>query len=428
MSKNSCLPAVASKPPCAGLKRTACLLVPLWALCAAPSTLSAQPGQDAAYQAKREHAAELFNQGRRLDALPLLEDLVKANPKDGQMLVALAACLVEHAATLGDLEAAGKERLRARELLDRASDVGNTSTLAQNLSQLLKELPENGAIEFSGDPAVEAAMRAGEAAFSRRDFPVAIKNYSKALELDPRNYTAALFIANSYDRQNQFGRGAEWYERAIRLDQNIETAYRYYADMLAKQGEMSRARTLLIQAAVAEPYNRMVWRELRAWATLNNTHINEIFVAIPAPLKDQPAGFREPAEIAAAWRAYRTASGSWRNGGEEFKTRFPGEKQYRHSLPEEAEALTAAAQLLKKLSAGESTAELVGNDPNATLLLRLYDAGLIEPYVLFSLGDRGIARDYGGYRAENRGKLQQYMDEFVVPPVDHPRLSAHPGG
>ena len=161
----------------------------------------AQTGADTAYDAKRQKAENFFLQGKRLEALPLLEELVKTNPKDDAMLVALAACLVDHAATLSDQESAGKERLRARDLLDNAWDLGNTSTLAMNLSQLLRQLPESGAIKFSDNPQVEQAMRAGEAAFSRRDFDEALQNYSNALKLEPNNYSAALFTANTYDKQ-----------------------------------------------------------------------------------------------------------------------------------------------------------------------------------------------------------------------------------
>jgi len=59
---------------------------------------------------------------------------------------------------------------------------------------------------------------------------------------------------------------------------------------------------------------------------------------------------------------------------------------------------------------------LIGSDQSLGLLRKLYQAGLIEPYVLFSLGDAGIASDYEGFRAQNRHRLEQYLDEFVVPP------------
>jgi tetratricopeptide (TPR) repeat protein len=402
------------------IHKTSFLLLVILNFCAValclPQQTAPSPAPDTAYQAKRQRAVDLFDQGKRLEALPLVEELVKANARDAEMLVVLAACLVDHAATLTDQAAAGKERLRARDLLDNAWKLGNTSTLAMNLSQLLKELPEGGAIKFSDNPQVEQVMEAGEAAFSQRNFDEAIKDYSKALELDPKNYTAALFIGNTYDKQNQFSQGAEWYQRAIQLDPDTETAYRYYADMLAKQGAMAKARTMLIHAAVAEPYNRIVWRELKAWAALNKTHINEVFVAVPAPPQNQPSGFHEPPEISTVWQAYRDVSASWKKG-EEFKKHFPQEKEYRHSLMEETDALTAAAQLIKKLANDNKTSGLLAGEASLGRLLRLYDANLIEPYVLFSLGDQDIAQDYRPYRAKNRDKLEEYMDKFVVPPI-----------
>jgi hypothetical protein len=177
---------------------------------------------------------------------------------------------------------------------------------------------------------------------------------------------------------------------------------------------------MLIQAAVAEPYNRVVWRELQAWATLNNTQINLIYVGIPAAPKDgEAAGVKlnpkKPPVLSTAWDAYQAVRTNWQQGGE-FKKRFPEEKEYRHTLAEESEALIAVAKVLEKLEDKEA-AELLTNDAALTLLLKLHHGGLIEPYVLFSLGDAGIARDYAAYRAGNRKKLEEYMDRFVVPPA-----------
>jgi tetratricopeptide (TPR) repeat protein len=370
---------------------------PLFFLCGA-LCLTAQPLD---YRAQRQKASELFEQGRRLEALPLLEELVRANPKDAAMLVAFAASLVEHAATLPGQEEAGQERLRARDLLDRAWELGDTSALAMNLSQLLKQLPATGAIKFSDDAQVDRVMREGEAAFSRRQYEEARRNYARALELEPSNYSAALFIGNTYDRQQEFAKSAEWYERAIQLAPNVETAYRYYADMLAKQGDMAKARTMLIHAAVAEPYNRIVWRELNAWAALNKTRITQVLIGVPA----EQAG-----EISAIWRPYWEVKARWQRGGE-FHKHFPEENQYRHSLPEEVEALAATAD--RFLSSDREGA--VQPNPSFDLLLKLRRAGMVPAYVLFSLGDSGIARDYDSFRAKNREALKEYLDKFVVP-------------
>ena len=385
----------------------------LMIVCLSPR-LGAQATPDASYRSERQKAAELFNQGKRLEALPLLEQLVKANSRDDEMLVELAASLVDHAATLVDREASGKERLRARGLLERARDLGNTSSMALNLLQLLEQVTEGGDIRFSDDPRVDAALRAGEAAFSQRDFDDAIKDYGKALELQPENYSAALFLGNAYDRKNEAAKAAAWYERAIELDPDVETAYRYYADMLARQHDLARARVMLIHAAVAEPYNRIVWRELHAWATLNRTQINFVYVGIPPAQTAPRIDGRQPDDLAAAWDAYYAVRDRWQNGGE-FQRRFPEEKQYRHSLAEESEALTAAAKVLEKLEADRKNAGQVDSNTGLVLLLKLHEAGLIEPYVLFSLGDPGIARDYIPYRVHNRERLEEYMDKFVVP-------------
>jgi tetratricopeptide (TPR) repeat protein len=371
----------------------------------------AQTGPDAADQANRRKALTLFKNGQRFEALPLLTDLATADAKDEVVLVELAACLIDHAATLPDQQAAGKERLHARELLNRAWELGDTSTLALNLSQLLNQLPESGAIKFSDNAQADQAIRAGEAAFSRRDFAQALKDYTKALEWEPRSYTATLFIANTYDRQRADSEAAEWYERAIRLDPDIETAYRYYADLLAKQGDMAKSRRMLVEALVAEPYNRIVWRELRAWASLNHTHIHEVYVSIPpAPAPETAHG----ADLAPAWRVYHAVRTDWQHGT--FAKRFPQEKEYRHSLAEESEALAAAADQVQRAMAVQDAGGAASSDQTLALLLRLHKSGFLEAYILLSLGDTGIARDYASYRGKNREKLEQYLDQFVVPP------------
>ena len=366
---------------------------------------------------KRQKAVALFGQGKRLDALPLLEDLAQKNPQDAELLVDLAASLIDHAATRTDQEAAAKERFRARDLVQKAWESGNTSPLAENLRQLLRDLPANGAIRFSDNPVVEQVMIAGEAAFARRDFDEALAVYAKALELEPTNYSASLFTANTYDRKNDFARASFWYERTMSLDPDVETAFRYYADMLAKQGDMAKARDMLIHAAVAEPYNKIVWREIRAWALINNTAFNLVFLPIPLVAKQsiQTASSGQPPQLVSAWRAYHAVIADWRKGGK-FAKQFPQEP-YRHSLPEESEALTAAAKVLQTLRQDQTSADLVTGSTVAALLLKLDDVGLIEPYVLFSLGDDGIVRDYKAYRAANRSKLQEYMDKFVMPPA-----------
>src|SRR5262249_47789317 len=172
----------------------------------------AQTGNsDQSYKAERQKAIDLFNENKYLEALPLFEDLIKQNPQDAEARLGLASCLLSQAATLENDAAAIKERLRAREMLLKARELGNNSTLLQNLLQLI---PEDGRIAYSKNP-VDQAMQKGEAAFARNDYAEAVKNYSKALELDPTNYSAALFVGDSYFGAKNWAKAGEWYEKAI---------------------------------------------------------------------------------------------------------------------------------------------------------------------------------------------------------------------
>jgi tetratricopeptide (TPR) repeat protein len=411
----------------------ACVFVALSCSVALLTCAVAQTQEDVAHEGKRREAMQLFEEGKRLDALPLLEELVQKNPKDDELLVALAASLVRHAATLTDPQAAANERLRAKNLVQEALDLGNNSPLAQNLRQLLGALPPNGAIQFSGNPLVEQAMLAGEAAFSRRDFAEARKNYARALELDSKNYAAVLFTGNTYHKQEDYAKAGEWYQRAIQLDPNVETAYRYFAEMLVKEGNMSKARTMFIHAAVAEPYNRIVWRDLIAWDNMNKTELNFKYAGLlsePKALRQDESMFdvnfdvtvflQRPKDLSDAWQAYQSVRTNWRDGGK-FKQYFPHEAVYRHSLLEEMEALTAEVNVLEKLEGDVETAETITENPSLLLLLKLHQAGVLEPYVLFRLADEDIIEDYSTYRAKHWEKLERYLDRFVVPPPGQTR-------
>ena len=58
--------------------------------------------------------------------------------------------------------------------------------------------------------------------------------------------------------------------------------------------------------------------------------------------------------------------------------------------------------------------EVKTDDPSVASLIAVYNAGLIEPYVLLGRADAGIAKDYSGYLSSNRDKLRKYVTEFVI--------------
>jgi hypothetical protein len=100
---------------------------------------------------------------------------------------------------------------------------------------------------------------------------------------------------------------------------------------------------------------------------------------------------------------------------EEFKKHFPDAKEYRHSLPEESQALNVAALGISNDSKKQKKPP---TDPDLALLLKLYDAKMLGPYVLISAPDRDIATyDYVPYRDQHRDQLEAYLSQFIVPPT-----------
>ena len=382
---------------------------------AAPASPSpAKPDPAASYAADKAFAVGLLKQQHNLEALPIFRDLAQRNPADPEVLLGFAICLVSHAATLPDTSAATDERLQARALLERAKELGNSSTILLNL---LDSISLDGTVSFGGSPEYAQAMADGEAAFAKADYKEAITHYSRAFELDPKSSSATLFIGDSYFSLKDYPNAAVWYDKSIALDPDRETPYRYESDMYTRMGNSALARTRAIQAVVAEPYAQISWRGLLQWAQANKLQLNRVQLNLHTQVsKDDPSKINitidpgAPTEQLMVAIAYNGTRVSWQK--DEFKKNFPKEDTYRHSLAEEVAALTAAADTLKSMKPAA-----LAKNPDLNLLKQLAAADMLAPYVLLSAPDRGIAADYEAYRAQNRAKLEAYLSTYVVPPA-----------
>lgn len=379
--------------------------------------LPSDPTPKATYEERKKFAASLFNKQFCPEALPIYEDLAKQNPGDTEVLLGLGGCLVMHSATLNDPAAARAERVRAREILLRAKELGGNNTLLLNL---LDNLSADGSIHYPGSPEVAKAISDGEAAYAKNDYEEAIKNYSKAFELDPKSYSAALFLGDCYFAMKNIPKAADWYERAIQINPDTETAYRYEADMYTKNGDQQKARQLAIQAVIADPYVRTSWRGLVQWANANKLKLTPVRINTHTDMStsdDRGAILTlDPnanSNSSTVWLVYKGVRLNWRKV--EFKKHFPQETVYRHTLAEELEALSTAAATLN-----EENPEAFASDPDLVMLKKLYDAKMLEPYVLLGAADAGIAVDYVAYRSQNRAKLEEFLSTYVVPPPPTP--------
>src|SRR5215831_14101444 len=368
----------------------------------------------------RQQALQLFEDHKLPAAAALLEKVVARYPKDMVAHERLGTALLSRADTQTDPAKRKADRLQARAELLRARDLGDDSDLCK---VLLAGIPEDGSeISFSNRKEVDAAMNRGEAAFANGDWNVAIKEYTHAFELDPKLYLAAVDLGDTYFRLKRMDKAGEWFATAIQIEPNQEVAYRYWGDALMADGKMKEARDKFIQGLVAYPYKATSWAGLRGWATRNNVKLKQISIELPqAPTVSakgdinitlDAASLDKKDDAGAAWVTYSMERALWRS--EKFGKEYPQEKTYRHSLKEEASALTLVASVFDELQQKKKS-----KNPDSTLvfLSELKSQGLIEAYVLLIKPDAEIARDYFAYQAANREKLLRLIDKYVVPPV-----------
>jgi tetratricopeptide (TPR) repeat protein len=376
-----------------------------------------QGGLSQADDAARHEAFALYDSGKYVDAMPLLEKIVAGNPADTVAKEHWAFSMVCYAATLQDPVDSKKVRVRARSLAVQLKEAGDNS----NLLQIMLALPEDGSEpSFSDRKEVDDAIRAAEADFSRGDLDKAREGYLRALLLDPANYDAALFIGDVYFKQHVYGSTGEWFARAIQINPNRETAYRYWGDALTSASKNDEARGKFIDAMVAEPYNNKAWMGLRQWADRNKVKLNVVVLQDKssqqtdgknATITLDPNMLSGDSAGTAAWIVYSGTRLSWQR--EKFKKEFPDETAYRRSLKEETEALDTMVTVIAEDAKSKKKAKNI--DPALLALVQLDHAGFLEPFVLFNRADAGIARDYAPYRAAHRDILRRYLDEFVVP-------------
>ena len=242
---------------------------------------SASAQTDDLEQTKKK-AAALINELKYIEAFPLLEKIVAAEPNNGEMHFYLGFALIAKANDIDmpDPEARRNLRVRARASFVRAKQLGYDKPL---VDALITSLPPDGSegADFSSNPAAAAIMKIAEAHFSKGELDEALKNYQKALVIDPKLYHAALFSGDVYLHKNNYEQAEFWYQKAISIDPNRETAYRYSATPLMKQRKFDQARDRYVEAYITEPYNRFAISGISQWAQATNTPLGHPQIDVP---------------------------------------------------------------------------------------------------------------------------------------------------
>ena len=368
---------------------------------------------------ERSRALQLYDEGKYAEALPLFEKLVVKYPEDRDVVKTYGFLTIGEATYLKDAAARKEGRRRGREFLVKAQKLGADDAL---LKTMLEAIPPDGGddVKLTTKKEAEDAMREGEAAFSKNDFPKALEMYQLALVLDPNLYEAAVFIGDVYYATADQKKAGEWFARAAAMNPDRETAYRYWGDALMKQGRVTEAGDKFVESYLAQPYDRLSRAAFLSWGQRVNIELNHPALDIPTNVTSQQEGKvtinldpnvlkDDKSGASAAWLLYGLVRAGWASVN--FAKQYPNEKKYRHSLKEEADALRAA---IKSYEEQQKKNLKSVPDPSLQTLAKLDKEGLLESYILLALPDEGIAQDYPAYRRTNLADLRRYVNEYVL--------------
>jgi tetratricopeptide (TPR) repeat protein len=408
------------------LRRTAKATVIITVLCVlALSHLAPAQSRDDLQEMKKK-ALELTDHENYVEALPLLEKIVSLDPKDHEMHLRLGFALMAQTNLTSNAEERKQLRIRAREAFITAKKTGDNHPVVE---AMIATIPPDGGDDgasFSQNKAASDLMQEAEGLFSEGKLDQALDNYQKALVLDPKLYEAALFSGDVYVHRGDWKEAEFWYQKAIAINPGKERAYRYSATPFMKQKKYDVARDRYVEAYITEPYSKFAAGGLWQWSKITQTQIGHPEIKIPGNFKVDDKGavnmdidvstLMGSTDGSSAWIVYGGIRALWHK--ERFAADFPNEKTYRHSLPEEMDALRS---VVRAATADKKIKQL---SPSLALIKELDSKGLLEPYVLLARADEGISQDYPAFLAHNRDKLRLYVQEYVLKPRTEPQSQA----
>jgi len=379
-------------------------------------SLLAQTTND--FDAEQNRAVRLVNAGNYKEAIPLLEKLSADKQAGGQIFFGLGLSYWRIQDTIKDRAAWKETRLKARRAWLKAKEFGVS---VPEVDLIIASIKDDGGDKAESDNLLAQSSfdEAGQP-FATGDFKTAVAAYEKAATLDPKWYEAALYTGDTYYAMKDIEKAGIWFAKAIAIDPNRETAYRYWADGLAVAGKDKEAIEKYLDAVIAEPYSSAAWRGISQYAQRKNIKLAHPKIDIPVDFSSGDGNTKITLGIgdknddgSFAWTMYGISRAVWqpeKDGklSKEFSKAYPNEKVYRTSRAEEMEALHTVLTVLKE------SKDVKKPTPALVTLKKLNDEGLLEAYVLFVRADAGIRQDYPAYRQNNRDKLKRYLTDYVM--------------
>jgi tetratricopeptide (TPR) repeat protein len=406
------------------------------------------------FAAKKQQADALFAQNKMEESEPLYEQLAADSNADWVVFSRLGFLLYSRMSNTRDDQQRKDLADRARTALLRARELGDRTALTNlYINNLANGTPAYS--HYSDNAEADSVMHDAEAVYLKGDMAASIELYKKALADDPKLYLAAVNIGDCYYKTpGKLEEAQEWFAKAVAINPNAETAYRYWADDLMKLGKVQEARDKFVEAYITQPSSRLTIAALGNWAKGQNITLAQPVVKIPIAIAPDGNGYvvtlqaeamnnvsplkipykpvpsvGNPPEITykvvsqlgggygaplspeqmnnptfMAWMKYAGARMVW---ARDYFRGHPGQTSVRNNLPEEANALRVAISQLDV-----NTKDL---DPSLVTLIKLDKDGVLEAFIFLARADQGIMQDYPAYLAEHRDVVRRYVMDWVFP-------------
>lgn len=409
----------------------------------APPQAGSATQHQANFDAERAQANTLFVAGKTLDALPLYEDLCKQDPTVAVFAERHGIGLLAKADITADAKAKDELTNAGLAEISRAQSLGDNSPYVVSTLNAASKTPRGAVLNapigmppltvgytYDGTPAAAKLYEQAEQLFGQQNYAAAAPLFVQASKADPRWYVAALNAGDTYFRLKDFKNADVWFAKAVAIDPDRETAYRYWGDSKFAAGDRMGAKEEFVGAVIAEPFTAATWSKLQQWARATQTpfvipRVNRPEFTTPdGKLKVDATLEKETGDGRASWLVYQRvrAEHGAPTAGQLVMAGAAGEngqftpKGYVHTLDEEMAALDAMlADVQKKLAAGTVTEAKL--DPGIKAMLALQKQGFLEPFVLLNFHDAGLRHGYPAYRAAHRELLVKYLNTVVAPGV-----------
>jgi tetratricopeptide (TPR) repeat protein len=419
-----------------------CCFLGMVSLLAMPAAAHARAQQPSAeYAAKKQQADQLYTAGKLTDAEKAYEELASSPDGDADKSVQsrLGFLLYGTIYSIQDDQQRTALAERVRAILLKARELGDNTPLTNTMIDALAH-GTPAYFRYSTVNEADAAMRQGEQLYMAGNYEPAIEFYKKALDADPKLYSAALYIGDClFKTPGKQDEAQVWFARSISINPFSETAYRYWADDLVKLGNVQEARDKYIEAYITEPSNRLPVAALQNFATTQHITIGHPAVKIPLKINVTSTGYTvtfdpglmgntEPVAVPfkagtssdgfgamldpnlpakyptlKSWMAYASALILWQSG---YLAAHPNEHSVRDYLIEEALAFRAAISGIDP--------KATDLDPALAMLLKLDQDGVLEAYILLARSNAGVSQDYHQYLTDHRDLLRKYVVDWVM--------------